>query len=71
MYGEFAWTNPLHPDVFPDIRKMEAEIVSMTCRMFNGGPKACGSVTSGGTESIMLACKAYRDMADEKGRGLL
>ncbi len=45
--------------------------MSMTCRMFNGGPKACGSVTSGGTESIMLACKAYRDMADERGRVLL
>ena len=24
-------------------------------------------MTSGGTESIMLACKAYRDMAYERG----
>ncbi|KAK2160004.1 hypothetical protein LSH36_142g07003 [Paralvinella palmiformis] len=67
VYGEFAWTNPLHADVFPDIRKMEAEVVRMTCHMFNGGPNSCGTMTSGGTESIMLACKAYRDMAMERG----
>jgi sphinganine-1-phosphate aldolase len=24
-----AWTNPLHPDVFPGVCKMEAEIVRM------------------------------------------
>jgi sphinganine-1-phosphate aldolase len=27
--GTFAVSNPLHPDVFPGIRKMEAEIVAM------------------------------------------
>ncbi|ELT88913.1 hypothetical protein CAPTEDRAFT_149914 [Capitella teleta] len=67
VYGEFAWSNPLHPDVFPDVRKMEAEVVRMTCNMFNGSSKSCGSMTSGGTESIMLACKAYRDMALDRG----
>lgn len=69
VYGQFAWTNPLHADVFPDVRKMEAEVVRMTCNMFNGGPETCGTMTSGGTESIMLACKAYRDMAIERGVG--
>ncbi|KAL8608978.1 hypothetical protein ACOMHN_062861 [Nucella lapillus] len=43
-YGMFAWTNPLHPDVFPDIRKMEAEVVRMCCAMFNGDEKTSGSV---------------------------
>ena len=28
-YGVFAVANPIHPDVFPAVRKMEAEIVSM------------------------------------------
>jgi hypothetical protein len=28
-YSMFAVTNPLHPGVFPGIRKMEAEIVAM------------------------------------------
>ena len=30
-----------------------------------GSPKSCGAMTGGGTESIILACKAYRDYAKE------
>ncbi|XP_072293255.1 sphingosine-1-phosphate lyase 1 isoform X2 [Eucyclogobius newberryi] len=67
VYGDFAWSNPLHPDIFPGVRKMEAEVVRMSCSLFHGGAKACGTVTSGGTESILMACKAYRDMAYERG----
>jgi len=33
VYGMAAWTNPLHPDAFPGIRKMEAEIVRMCCNL--------------------------------------
>ncbi|XP_026878408.2 sphingosine-1-phosphate lyase 1 [Electrophorus electricus] len=67
VYGEFAWSNPLHPEIFPGVRKMEAEVVRMTCSLFNGGLDSCGTVTSGGTESILMACKAYRDLAYERG----
>ncbi|XP_063163589.1 sphingosine-1-phosphate lyase 1 [Candoia aspera] len=67
VYEEFAWSNPLHPDVFPGVRKMEAEVVRMACTLFHGGPNSCGTMTSGGTESILMACKAYRDLAYEKG----
>lgn len=63
VYGETAYTNPLHPDVFPGIRKMEAEVVRMCCTLFNGSDKTCGTMTSGGTESIVLSCKAFRDYA--------
>lgn len=28
-FGQFAVSNPIHPDVFPGVRKMEAEIVAM------------------------------------------
>ncbi len=28
-FGKFTVANPLHPDVFPGVRKMEAEIVAM------------------------------------------
>ncbi|XP_048192699.1 sphingosine-1-phosphate lyase 1-like [Perognathus longimembris pacificus] len=66
-YGNFAWSNPLHPDVFPGLRKLEAEVVRMSCSLFNGGPDCCGCVTSGGTESILIACKAYRDLALANG----
>ncbi|KAJ9108577.1 hypothetical protein QFC19_002293 [Naganishia cerealis] len=55
-------SNPLHPDIFPGIRKMEAEIVSMCLNLFNN-PHGAGTTTSGGTESILMACKTYRDWA--------
>lgn len=57
----FMVSNPLHPEVFPGIRRMEAEIVSMVLDMYNAPPEAAGATTSGGTESILMACKAHRD----------
>ena len=58
----FASTNPLHPEVFPSIRKFESEIIAMTLNLLaNGVDGACGAVTSGGTESILMAVKAHRD----------
>ena len=102
-YATFIAANPLHPDVFPGVRRMEAEVVQMTLRLFHAPlartgdtdrsssmvvieapgdttlPEAtvdettaeeeddqatpCGTMTSGGTESILLTCKAYRDWA--------
>eukprot|EP01101_Sappina_pedata_P008693 TRINITY_DN4872_c0_g1_i1.p1 TRINITY_DN4872_c0_g1~~TRINITY_DN4872_c0_g1_i1.p1 ORF type:complete len:565 (+),score=202.02 TRINITY_DN4872_c0_g1_i1:13-1707(+) len=61
----FSIANPLHPDLFPGVRKMEAEVVAMVVKMFNGDAACCGTMTSGGTESILLAVKTYRDMARE------
>ena len=48
---------------------MESEVVSMCVAAFHGGPGACGTMTSGGTESILMAMKTYRDMA-RKVRGV-
>ncbi|KAJ7772728.1 pyridoxal phosphate-dependent transferase [Mycena maculata] len=61
-YGKYCVSNPLHPDVFPAIRKMEAEIVAMTLKLFNGDHGA-GTMTSGGTESIIMSVKTHRDWA--------
>jgi sphinganine-1-phosphate aldolase len=39
-YGMFTVANPIHPDVFPGVRKMEAEVVAMvrfTRNFFNSG----------------------------------
>ncbi|KAL9938648.1 hypothetical protein V8E36_002367 [Tilletia maclaganii] len=57
----FMLTNPLHPDVFPGVRKMEAEVISMVLRMYNAPDEAAGSTTSGGTESILMACRTMRE----------
>ncbi|CAH2105868.1 unnamed protein product [Euphydryas editha] len=66
-YALTAYTNPLHSDVFPGINKMEAEIVRMSINLFHGDDECCGTVTTGGTESIIMACKAFRDLAYSKG----
>lgn len=44
---------------------MEAEVIRMVASLFNGNSNTCGSLTTGGTESILLACKAYRDYGRE------
>lgn len=63
IYSMFSQTNPLHADVFPSVRKFEAEIIAMTASMLHGTPETVGAVTSGGTESILMALKAHRDRA--------
>ncbi len=62
--------NPLHSDLWPSISKYEAEIVSMTAHMLGAGEHGiCGTVSSGGTESILLAMKSYRDFGRQQ-RGI-
>jgi len=61
VYGMTSYTNPLHVDVFPGICKVEAEVIRIAAKLFNGDEKVCGTMTTGGTESILMACKAYRD----------
>ena len=61
-FERYCVSNPLHPDVFPAVRKMEAEIVAMCLKMYNN-PNGAGVTTSGGTESIIMAVKTYRDWA--------
>ncbi|BGP49254.1 Dihydrosphingosine phosphate lyase [Rhodotorula kratochvilovae] len=69
-FGRFEVSNPLHADVFPGVRKMDSEVVSMCLSLYNAPLPAsaiddggAGTTTSGGTESILMACKAYRDRA--------
>ncbi len=67
VYAINSQSNPLHADVWPSINKFEAEIVAMTANMLGGaGQEICGTVSSGGTESILLAMKTYRDRAYEQ-----
>lgn len=65
--SKFVQTNALHMDEYKMITKMEAEIIRMVCSMYNGGEKSCGVLTSGGTESILLAMVAYREFGLTKG----
>lgn len=68
MYEMYSVANQLHPDVFPGIRKMEAEVVAMVLGLFNAPDLGCGSTTSGGTESLLLAGLAAREYAKKTRR---
>lgn len=59
-YKRFTVANPIHPDVFPGVRKMEAEVVAMVLSLFNAPEGGAGVTTSGGTESILMACLSAR-----------
>lgn len=64
-FATFSMSNPLHPELFQSTRQMEAEIVTMVLNLFNAPETGCGNMTSGGTESLLMAIKTYRDMAKE------
>ena len=60
-YTSFFSENALNPLAFESLRRFEAQVVAMTASMLHGGPDAAGTMTSGGSESIMMAVKTYRD----------
>ena len=60
----FFSENALNPMAFPALRRFEAEVVRMTASMLNGDAQVAGTMTSGGTESLLVAVKAYRDWAE-------
>jgi len=63
VYAMYFSENGAGPTLFPSLKRMEAEVVAMVTELVNGGKDSCGTMTSGGTESILLAMKAYRDQA--------
>ncbi|MFI7428442.1 pyridoxal phosphate-dependent decarboxylase family protein [Micromonospora sp. NPDC049836] len=65
-YAESAHVNGLDPTAFPSLLAMENALVGAAARLLGGGPgtnapEVVGNVTSGGTESLILAVKAARD----------
>ena len=62
-YTLFMHENALSPFAFPSLLKMETEVVSMMAGLLGGDSETVGFMTSGGSESIMLAVKTARDFA--------
>lgn len=66
-YTEFMSENGLSPLAFPSLRTFESEVLAIAAELFQG-ETAAGTMTSGGTESILMAVKTARDFARaEKG----
>lgn len=69
VFSLYSHVNALQRDICPSATRFEGEIAAMVLDLMHGeaargeGPDArpCGSVTSGGTESILTAVLMYRD----------
>ena len=61
-YLRFFSTNGLLPHTFPSLARFERDVVDYAASLFHG-PEAVGSITSGGSESILMGVKSARDRA--------
>lgn len=64
-YNMFLSENGLDPTVFKSLQKFENEVVKSVIHILEGDDKVVGNLTSGGTESLLLAVKTARDWARE------
>jgi glutamate/tyrosine decarboxylase-like PLP-dependent enzyme len=63
----YAGVNMLDPTVFPSVAMLENDLVGYGLGLLGGGPASAGVVTSGGTESCLLAVKTARDAWRARG----
>jgi sphinganine-1-phosphate aldolase len=59
----FFSENGLNPTAFPSLRRFETEVVAMTAALLGGDGNVVGTMTSGGTESDLMAVKTAREWA--------
>ena len=62
-YTMFFSENGLNPTAFPSLRQFETEVVSMSAGLLGGDEQVVGNMTSGGTESILMAVVTAREWA--------
>jgi len=59
----FSHGNALDPKAFESLKKFENEVVASTAALLNAGSEAVGTMTSGGSESLLMTVKSARDEA--------
>lgn len=69
-HAMFMSENGLNPGAFPSLRKFETEVVAMAVELLQGDAKTVGNMTTGGTESILMAVKAAKGFALSKNPNL-
>jgi sphinganine-1-phosphate aldolase len=57
----YAGSNGLDPTAFPSLLTMENEVVGFAAGLLDAPDTGVGTVTSGGTESVLLAVQGARD----------
>lgn len=66
-YARFSGENALNTDAFPSLRTMQKEVVAVVSEWLDAPAGAAGFMTSGGTESLVLAVKAARERGRRNG----
>jgi sphinganine-1-phosphate aldolase len=64
-YTRFLPQNALYVNMYPSIGKLEQEVVASIAELLRADEDVVGNMTSGGTESILMAIKTARDWARE------
>lgn len=62
-HARYFCENGLNPMAFKSLHRMETDVVRMVGALLHGDAQTCGTMTSGGTESLLLAVKTARDRA--------
>ncbi|MFW3171092.1 pyridoxal phosphate-dependent decarboxylase family protein [Geodermatophilus sp. CPCC 206100] len=63
----YQWTNALDPTAFPSVARIENDLVGAAAALLGGGAGTVGTLTSGGTESCLLAVLAARERWRRRG----
>lgn len=75
-HDRYVWHNALNPDVLPSLRRLSSDVVEATAWLLSGGAvgegdevrqSLAGFLTSGGTESILMAVKTAKVRGRERG----
>ena len=66
-----AATNGLDPTAFPSLLRMENDLVGFGLRLLDAPDTGVGTVTSGGTESVLLAVQTARDSRPDVERPVM
>jgi glutamate/tyrosine decarboxylase-like PLP-dependent enzyme len=62
-HDAYLWHNALNPNVFPSLRRMTNDVIEIAASLLGGDEvddDLAGFLTSGGTESILMAVKAAK-----------
>jgi glutamate/tyrosine decarboxylase-like PLP-dependent enzyme len=69
-YRRFSGENALNTGAFPSLRVMQQQVVDVVAGWTHGDDNTAGFMTSGGTESLVLAVRSARKRAEREGRNL-
>lgn len=66
-YTRYLSTNALNVGAFPSLRRLQNDVVATVTGWLHGDEQVAGFMTSGGTESLLLAVKAARERGRQRG----